>query len=297
VDRGAFHGDVLVITGSASIELLGEKERFPGRRGHGEDMYLRPLDLAEYVQKLGGIETKRSPARYLKAVKKNMRANALYSTKISELFLQYLRTGGFPVPTREFFEEGKISPESRKVYLDWLKSDWRKAGKSDGYMKRVLSYILRARLAPVSWLDIARETSIGSPHTAQSYVECLQDLLAVRVLNVLAPDFKVLYRKNKKIHLLDPFLYRVFAYYTGEEILEETVVESIVASHLDRVFETYFWRDGSETDVISIIGKKQVGFEVKWGPKTWRKPRHLKEVLLLSKENLPLFLSSATWHG
>jgi hypothetical protein len=70
-----------------------------------------------------------------------------------------------------------------------------------------------------------------------------------------------------------------------------------VASHLDRVFETYFWRDGSETDVISIIGKKQVGFEVKWGPKTWRKPRHLKEVLLLSKENLPLFLSSATWHG
>jgi hypothetical protein len=297
IDRGVFRGDVLVVTGSASIELLGEKERFPGRRGHGEDLYLPPLDFAEYVQKLSRIETKRAPARNLKAVEKSARANALYAAKISELFLRYLKTGGFPVPVREFFEEGKISPESKKTYLDWLRNDWRKAGKSDGYMKGILNYILRARLSPVNWLDIARETSIGSPHTAQSYVECLEDLLAVKVFNIIAPDFKVLYRKNKKIHALDPFLYHVFSYYTGEEVLEETVVESVVASHLARVFETYFWRDSSEVDVISLVGRKQVGFEVKWGPKSWRKPRHLKRVFLLSKENLPLFLSSATWHA
>lgn len=297
IDRGAFRRDVLVITGSASIELLGEKERFPGRRGRGKDLYLPPLDFAEYVQKLGGVETKRASVCNLGAVEKSARANALYASRILELFSCYLKTGGFPVPVREFFEERKISLESKKTYLDWLKSDWKKAGKSDGYMKGVLSYILRSRLAPVSWLGIAKETSIGSSHTAQSYVECLEDLLAVKALNIISPDFKVFYRKNKKIHLLDPFLYHVFSYYTGEEVLEETVVESVMASHLARVFETYFWGDGSEVDVISVIGKEQVGFEVKWGPKSWRKPRHLKKVFLLSKENLPLFLSSAVWYA
>lgn len=276
---------------------MGEKERFPGRRGRGKDLYLPPLDFAEYVQKLGGVETKRAPVCDLGAVEKSARANALYASRISELFLCYLKTGGFPVPVREFFEERKISLESKKTYLDWLKSDWKKAGKSDGYMKGVLSYILRSRLAPVSWLGIAKETSIGSSHTAQSYVECLEDLLAVKALNIISPDFKVFYRKNKKIHVLDPFLYHVLSYYTGEDVFEETVVESVMASHLAKVFETYFWRDGSEVDVISVIGKEQVGFEVKWGPKSWRKPRHLKKVHLLSKENLPLFLSSATWHA
>ena len=297
IDQGAFREDVLVITGSASMELLGEKERFPGRRGQGEDLYLPPLDFAEYVEKLGGIETKRAPARDLDAVEKSAEANALYAARISELFARYLMTGGFPVPVREFFEEGKISTESKKTYLDWLRNDWGKAGKSDRYMKGVLSYLLRTRLAPVSWLGIAKETSIGSPHTAQSYVECLEDLMAVKVLNLITPDFKVLYRKNKKIHALDPFLYHVFSYYTGEKVLEETVVESVVVSHLVRVFETYFWRDGSEVDSVSIVEGEQVGFEVKWGPKIWRKPKHLKRVSLLSKENLALFLSSAAWHA
>lgn len=297
IDTGVLRKDVLVVTGSASIELLGEKERFPGRRGGGRDLYLPPLDFAEYVQKLGGVETKLASAGNLVAVENSARANVLYATRISELFLRYLKTGGFPAPVREFFEEGKTFTESKKTYLDWLRNDWRKAGKSDGYMKGVLSYVLRARLTPVSWLGIAKETSIGSPHTAQSYVECLEDLLALKVLDIIAPDFRVLHRKNKKIHVLDPFLYQVFSYYTGEDVLEETIVESVVASHLARVFETYFWRDGSEVDVVSVVGKKQVGFEVKWGPKGWRKPRHLKKVHLLSKENLPLFLSSGVWYS
>lgn len=296
IDKGTFRRDVLVVTGSASIELLGEKERFPGRRGNGKDLYFPPLDFAEYVQKLGGVGTKCTPAHDLGAVEKSMKANTLYADRISELFSHYLKTGGFPVPVREYFEEKKISLESKKIYLDWIRSDWKKAGKSDGYMKGALSYILRSRLAPVSWLGIAKETSIGSPHTAQAYVECLEDLLAMKTLDIISPDFKVLHRKNKKVHVLDPFLYHVFSYYTGEEVLEETVVESVVLSHLARVFETYFWRDGSEVDVISVVGKEQVGFEVKWGPKGWRKPRHLKKVHLLTKENLPLFLSSAIWY-
>jgi predicted AAA+ superfamily ATPase len=295
IDRGVFRGDALVITGSASLELLKEKERFPGRRGYGKDFYFLPLSFSEYVEKLGKIDVKKSQISDLKGVRKCVEANMLRSGSILELFHKYLKTGGFPVPVREFFEGGKISTESKKLYLDWLKSDWRKAGKSDRYMKEVISYILSARLSPVSWLGMAGETSIGSPHTAQSYVECLEDLLVVKVLNIISPDSKVLYRKNKKIHVVDPFLYHVFSYYSNREALEENVVESVVASHLCRVAETYFWRNKSEADVVSLIGGEQVGFEVKWGVGRWRKPRHLKHAISLTNENLHLFLSSVEW--
>ena len=295
IDKGIFRNDVLVVTGSASMELLKQREYFPGRRGYGKDIHFLPLDFGEYVEKLGGIETKKSPINNLKKVEKNMQANKLYSKKINKLFLQYLKTGGFPIPIRELFESGKISTNSKKTYLDWLKSDWKRIGKSDKYMKEIITYILRSRLSPISWLNISKETSINSPHTTRSYVECMEGLFAIKILNLISPDFKILYKKNKKIHPSDPFLYRVFSYYTNEEILDETIVESVIASHLSRVAETYFWRNGSEVDVISVIDKKQVGFEVKWGFRTWKKPRHLKKTFLLTKDKLPLFLSSVSW--
>jgi predicted AAA+ superfamily ATPase len=295
IDSGALLRHVVVISGSSSLDLLAQKERFPGRRGSGMDIYMLPMDFAGYVRKLGGIETKTSPASDLEGIERNMKANSLFASRISELFRAYLKTGGFPVPIREFFEQGRVSVETQQALLEWLRSDWRKAGKSDGYMKAVISYILRARLSPVSWLGIAKETSLGSPHTTQSYVECLQDLLVAQTLYLLSPDGKVEFRKNKKIHFSDPFLYHLFSSYTGVEVLEETLTESALACHLSRVFETYYWRNGSEVDAVSVVGKQQVGFEVKWGPKSWRKPAHLKRTFLLTEKTLPLFLSSTIW--
>jgi predicted AAA+ superfamily ATPase len=295
IDSGALLRHVVVVSGSSSLDLLAQKEKFPGRRGSGMDIYMLPMDFASYVRKLGGLETKTGPASDLEGIERNMKANSLFASRISELFRAYLKTGGFPVPIRELFEQGRVSVETQQALLEWLRSDWRKAGKSDGYMKAVISYILGARLSPISWLGIAKETSLGSPHTAQSYVECLQDLQVVKVLHLLSPDGRVEFRKNKKVHFLDPFLYSVFSSYTGVEVLEETLAESVLVCHLSRVFDTYYWRDGSEVDAVSLVGGQQVGFEVKWGPRSWRRPAHLKRTFLLTEETLPLLLSSVTW--
>jgi len=292
IDKKKFKNDVLIITGSSSIELLRQKELFPGRRGSGGDVYLLPIDFAEYVRLFGKIDSKQYD---IQKVRSAMKANSLFSESVQSLFLKYLKTGGFPLPIVEFFTRGKISNRSIRTYLDWLKGDWRKIGRSDRYMKEVIAYILKARVTPVSWLNLARETSINSPHTAQSYVETLDNLFAVKILNMISPNSKVLYRKNKKIHPMDPFIYQVFSYYTNETVLDETIVESCVASHLARISDVYFWRNSSEVDAISIIGEEQVGFEVKWGIGRWKKPMHLKKVFLLDKKNLPLFLCSARW--
>ncbi|MHA1595687.1 MAG: DUF4143 domain-containing protein, partial [Candidatus Baldrarchaeia archaeon] len=224
-----------------------------------------------------------------------MSANKLFSTRLTQLFQMFLKTGGFPVPIREYFERGKISALSTKTYLDWIRNDWARAGKSDKYMKEILTYILRARLSPISWLGITKETSINSPNTARSYVETLEDLFMVKVLNIISPDGRILYRKNKKIHITDPFLYHVLSQYTGVRVLEEHIVESTVAAHVSRTHDTYYWRNGTEIDVVAVVNGEQLGIEVKWGPKRWRKPRHLKHLILLDEENIPLFLASISW--
>jgi len=44
IDAGIFRSDVLILSGSATIDLLKHKELFPGRRGFGLDLILSPLD-------------------------------------------------------------------------------------------------------------------------------------------------------------------------------------------------------------------------------------------------------------
>ncbi len=81
-------------------------------------------------------------------------------------------------------------------------------------------------------------------------------MYCVKTLHILSPDFKVQYRKNKKIHITDPFLYRVFSYYTRENVLERNMVESVVCSHLSRKLETYFWRNKTEVDIVAVINRE-----------------------------------------
>jgi len=295
IDKGFFRNDVLTVTGSCSLELLKQKEYFPGRRGKGKDIYFFPLDFSEYVEIFGRLKLKKISIDEIEKIEPVMNANSLYQNRINDLFSGYLKTGGFPVPIKEFFARGKVSVYAKKIYLDWLKSDWRKIGKSDKYMKEVIAYILRSRLTPISWLSISRETSLASPHTAQSYVEALEDLFVAKILNIITPDSRILYRKNKKIHITDPFLYRTLAYFTNEEVLDEVVVESVAATHLSRVTDVYFWKNKSEVDIIIKKDKEQLGIEVKWGFKKFIKPRHLSRLLLLTKDKLPLFLASINW--
>ena len=295
IDRKLFKSDVLIVTGSTSIEILKERERFPGRRGNGKDIFFYPMSFSEYVEKFGKVKLKKISFNNIDEIERVIKANKIFSNSVSELFLKYLKSGGFPLAIIDIFSKGKISIKTIKTYLDWIKNDWNKAGKNEKYMKEIISYIIRARLSPISWLNIAKETSINSPHTAQDYIKILEDMFCVKVLNIVSPDLKILHRKNKKIHIFDPFLYKVFSYYTKEKVLEENIVESLVCSHLSRVSETYFWKNKSEVDIIAIKNKEQIGFEVKWSFKTWRKPKHLKKIFVLDKEKIPLFLSSILW--
>ncbi|MEM0121197.1 MAG: hypothetical protein QW688_07170 [Thermoprotei archaeon] len=115
-----------------------------------------------------------------------------------------MHTSGFPAAEKEQAERGRVSETTKKSMLDWLRVDWAKVGKSEAYMKEVLSFLLRAGCTPVSWLSITKNTSIGSSNTAQSYVETLEKLLVVKTLELVEPSGRVAHRKTRKYTLPTP---------------------------------------------------------------------------------------------
>ena len=291
IDRGVFKRDVIIVAGSASLELLAGKERFPGRRGFGKDVYMLPLSFREYVLHFSKVRPLSASLLNEDNFWKKVQSNKLYSRTLSDLFVAYLETGGFPLPIREYFERGKVTYFSYKAYLDWLRTDWLKASKAESYMKEVIAYILETSSTPLSWYSISRNTSISSPHTARNYVETLENLLVAKVLHWISPSGEVNYRKEKKVIFTDPFIYKVLSMYTHVEVNQAAIVEAVVASHLARKFSIYYWRDRTEIDVVALIDNKLVGFEVKWTRKPTARQRPIR-VHILDKETIPLLLAT-----
>jgi len=290
IDRRLLARDALVLTGSASLELLAGKEMFPGRRGHGRDIYLYPLPFTEYLEVTAGLSVERAgledPGRFSAAVK----ANTALAGRIGEAFRDYLETGGFPLPIRELRERGRITYLSYRAYLDWLRADWIRAGRSEHIMKEVVAYLLEAAPSPVSWNNIARNTSIRTAYTAREYVETLQALMVARIIYWATPTGEPSYRKNKKIAFTDPFLYHVLARYTRTPVDEPAIVEATVIEHLARRHPTYYWRNHTEIDAL-VLAPRPLGVEVKWRrkPSTGRKP---VPTITLDKRSLPVFLAT-----
>ncbi len=287
IDQGLLKRDVLMVTGSLSVDILRQKERFPGRRGHGRDMVLRPLDFASYCRVLGGLEPRRGP---LDDLDEAYAANSMFSDRLRPLFDRYMLSGGFPPAIQDLHRFGRVSTETQRTCMDWMRGDWGRAGKSDRYMKEVLSYLARARGTPISWNGIATETSIDSPHTARSYVEVLEGMYAALVLHNLRPDGRVEHRKNKKVHLTDPFIMTLAADFCGEELSREWAMEAVAASHVARAADAFYWRGKTECDVVALVGGRHIGFEVKTGVKRWRPPWHIRKSYLLDRDSMPAYL-------
>ncbi|MCS7136711.1 MAG: ATP-binding protein, partial [Aigarchaeota archaeon] len=290
IDNGSLLTSVVTVTGSASMELLKQKELFPGRRGRGKDITMMPLGFHSYVKKVYGLEP--MTIQLLSDANKAVEANRLYGDSLARYFITYLETGGFPLAIREMAEHGRVGEESRRALLDGLRSDWLRIGKSESAMKEVISYLLEAKAAPVSWLSISKNTSIASPNTVRSYVEVLEDLMVIVLLNYIEPNGKIMLRKNRKIHFTDPFIYRTLADYCQVKVDEDALVEGIVASHLSRRYKVHYWRNATEVDCVVVEEGGYHGFEVKWGVKQVHRPKWLRRFMILNRETIPLFLSS-----
>lgn len=304
IDTGEFSKDILILTGSLSMYLKKEVELFPGRRGFGKDYVLLPLSFKEFI-KVFDFELYKKLSKIKNLSKKEIFEKAYklfpYVEKINKLFKKYLKIGGFPLCVKN----EKISEEIKQTYWAWIKTDLAKINRNDETFKRVAKGLLEKLPSPISLNNLAKEFEIGTHKTAYEYINIMEKIFVAKVLywidlHKFLPNFK----KNRKVHFVDPFFFYLFSELCFTKIPDESViVESVAACHLARKYKIFYWKNSNEIDII--IPKEKIGFEVKWKERVKRdyskiKIGKIKNVLCLTKNELdkeknliplPLFLS------
>lgn len=280
IDDGDFRNAVVTVSGSNAFQLQKGSELFPGRRGHGNDIFVLPLSFREYI---GVVEP--GLAKRIPALKEPGRVPAaqirgllpLLSALQRHLY-DYLQCGGFPLAILSYLKTGRVSEAAKEAYRSWIVGDILKNGKSDVLGREVLKVILSKAPSPVSWEGIAQETSIKSPPTVASYVELLERLFVLLPLYAVNPNTGgTEFAKNKKLHLIDPFLWQLCEEWCMQKIERKTEVlaEACLAAHLARFLagkyggrrlsdHLSYWRDGYEIDAVAHTPAGLAGFEMKW---------------------------------
>ncbi|BDC17647.1 ATPase [Acidianus sp. HS-5] len=262
IDRGELLNDVITISSSSSLSVLKQKESFPGRRGKGKDVSLYPLSFYEFI----------------KVMNPRIEAKPGWYEEIRELFNEYLKVGGLPL---------SINGSSPiRSYIDWIIYEINKVGRDEKIAKQILSSILSTTPSRVNYNSIAKEVGVNHTTVAE-YVKLFDDMfltLTLRFVDVNTGYFN--YRKQIKIHFIDPLFYDVVATWTGVRRPEDPViVEGVVASHLSRFYTVGYTEVGNEEiDVITL--PDMTGYEVKYREKAKAVKvvaGKMKKVITLSK--------------
>ena len=300
IDEGKFNNDVILISGSATLEIKKHREYFPGRKGKGKNYALYPLSFREFIKIMDeGLYTKLGTLSSLKEeeIKEKASKSFAHLAELNKLFVLYLKIGGFPLAINSYAENKEISFSVKETYISWIKSDLAKIGRDTTIAREIIKSMINKIPSPMSWEGIAKETSIKSPKTINAYIHIFEEIFLLAIssymdLNALTAKFG----KNKKIHLADPLFYELFEEWCLIDIKDKDnkKAENILAYHLlrfakeTRLFDegVFYWQNNSEIDVILRSKEKALGFEVKWANDV--KPVHLiigkmKEVYVLSK--------------
>jgi uncharacterized protein len=257
IDIGFFKDDVIVATGSATLNILKEKESFPGRRGFGKDIEVLPLSFPEFLE-VKGVDISKIET---------------FKERIEEEFQNYLKLGGYPKSVNEI--------DISKDLIGSIESEILKNGKSPLILKQIISALLEMVPSALSFNSIANKIGISNK-TVESYIEDLENLYVLKV--VYLKEKTINFRKEKKIFVRDPFLLNSLANWCNKEIRKDFLYEFVVQEHLLRKFkEIYYYKNTYEIDCIA--GNLKV--EVKAGKPHRKYP---KDVIILEEKDVPEFL-------
>jgi len=253
IDRGLLSSDVVVATGSLSMIARRELEAFPGRRGLGRDFLLTPLSFRDFVRVArSDVPVTSSPSDLLG-----------WLSVLEELLERYLECGGFPRSVVSCLSKGVVDTGFERDLLNSIVFDLNRLRRSEVFAKRVARAIVEKAPNAFSLNSVAREYDLRSHKVVLSYIDLFEKLFLARSL--LYVDISRLVedvRKERKVHFVDPLLYRVVSRWAGVRQPEEgAVLEAVAAEHVARAHRVGYWRDGFEVDIV--VPELGVGFEVK----------------------------------
>lgn len=258
-DTGILQNKILMLTGSDAVLIQEARQTFPGRRGTAEvqDFYLYPLSFREFL---------------LLTENKDKIIVDDPEDKLLNLFIQYLKHGGYLTAINDFYEFGKINKATYSTYSDWIRGDMQKRGKREIYLKSLIKAIITRYSTQLNttWNSLAKELPIDHHKTVFDYIELLQSMDAIFIQSALdESSLSASPKKAKKIMFADPFIYHAMKIWLGipdVESPEETskIVESTIITHYRRHYPTYYIKSEGEIDLAYLHNKKIFTTEIKW---------------------------------
>ena len=207
IDKGVLKDDVLIITGSSSINIKKHTESFPGRRGHGGDFMLMPLSFRDFLEVMNpNLHSKISSSGNMQEICKKAAEYSVFTSELNTELKKYMLCGGFPLAVGTTAEQ---KDEAKKVYLSWIKNAILKAERSDMIARQIAKSLIEKMPSPVSWEGISKEIEIKSPKTASAYIELFNLIYCtITLYSIDISGKQIKFGKNKKYTLLTRFCWK-----------------------------------------------------------------------------------------
>ena len=236
------------------------------------------------------------------------------------LFDLYLQIGGFPYCINEYEKERIISEKMFNETLTGIIGNLKRYKYKEHSCKKIIRTVLKTVSTPVSWEGISKDAGLGSSMTAEKYIEAFEDLYIANTTYNWDSQKGVMYRKNKKIYVKDPFIFHALygwsnnkkSYYENSEgnLLDPSykskLVESVMQDHLTRfsynlnpsdLFDAkesvcyYKTKKGKEIDFVVLFDDENYPFEVKYQSKVVKSDffcfKSFKKGVLVTKNDGP----------
>ncbi len=274
-DIRLFQNVIVILTGSDLALIKQACMTFPGRRGIAKkvNFHLYPLSFREYIQLM-------DPSAMNVFFQSHDHIEPEKISWLYEQFDRYLCHGGFLTAINDLAKYNKILESTLITYSEWIRGDVLKRGKSETYLREIMTALIKKYGSQLSWNAIADSLSIDHPSTVSDYCHLLESMDAVFIQSALIEDKLIAApKKAKKISFMDPFIYHAIQYWlepipdpyanqiipaTKNPELSSKIVEACVATHYKRYFPTYYIKAEGEIDVAYIDKKKFWPIEVKW---------------------------------
>lgn len=247
IDAG--HEHTFVITGSNAADLRRGMDRMPGRFGSGGEYILMPMDFDEFSEV-------------------RLQAGWRCNDRLEEL-KAFMKIGGFPSAVLGAGNSNKAPEALREEYKRWLVGDIRRLGKQEILLRETMGVVAMTMTTSVSLQKLAQKTQMGSHHTAQDYIQALEDCFALRTLYAIDEhDFSLRFRKEKKFYFTDPGIFWMALDWYGMQPSEsdfDKVAEGIAHEHLARREQRMGYLSSKKGEVDFFIPPHKL-IEVKWSP-------------------------------
>lgn len=252
-DTGLLRGDTVVATGSSAAEMYrGVAERWPGRRGAGEDHLVLPQSFAAFARAISPaipLSPQLRAGELLLATHRDLLADTrMYVQELTQAFDLYLRFGGLPAAVAEAVA-GRAEPSAQtmRIITDSLVREVQRRGAAEAAAYAMLERIARSLGSRVSWAALAEDMDVpmgtgrlGHPsvRTVRDYVEFMAAGYLVMVLYAWKPDLAGSdLAREKKLYFGDPLLYRAALDHAGLREEAPALAENVIAELLLRRYE------------------------------------------------------------